>query len=322
MSTPTNPFKLGLFVILGFAAVVTIGIVLGVHRMHKETVAYYTYYNESVQGLEVGAPVKFRGVTIGHVADIAIAPDHRMVEVKNELTVDEIDRLGLIDGGKGKKAHFLMPPDLRAQLGSQGVTGVKFVAIDFFDPKANPPPPLSFSPPERYIPAATSMMKNLEDTVTKAMERLPELVDATVTIMARVDRLVAILEREGVTEKAAQAMVHADEVLTTLDKTLKKIDRQNLPERTGQTIEDLHAAVGKMNKILDRVDGETGLLAAAQKTMSSFGEVGRNANGATRELDETLREVRDAAEAIRQLADSLDRDPDMLLKGRAKGKSR
>src|SRR2546430_411255 len=133
------------------------------------------------------------------------------------------------------------------------------------------------------------MMKNLEDTVTKAMERLPELVDATVAIMARVDRLVAVVEREGVTEKAAQAMIHADEVLTTLDKTLKRIDRQNIPERTAATIDDLHVAIGKMNKVLDRIDGEAGLLAVAQKSISSFGEVGRNANGATRELDQTLR---------------------------------
>ncbi len=324
MSAPVNKTKLGLFVVLGFAAVVAIAIGLGLDRMHKKTVSYWSYFNESVQGLDIGAPVKFRGVTIGHVADIGIAPDHRMVEVKCELIVDDIERMGLVEQGRarGAKARFSIPPDLRSQLGSQGVTGVKFFAIDFFDPKTNPPPPLSFQPPANYIPAAQSMMKNLEDTITKAMERLPELVDATVTIMSRVDRLVAILEREGVTEKAAEAMVHADEVLTTLDKTLKKIDRQNIPEKTSKTIEDLQGAIAKMNKVLDRIDGEAGLLATAQRSIASFGEVGRNANGATRDLDDTLKEVRDAAEAIRLLADSLERDPDMLLKGRAKGKSR
>ena len=322
MSVPTNKTKLGLFVLLGLAAFVAIAIVLGLAQMNKKTVTYWSYFNESVQGLDVGAPVKFRGVTIGHVSEIGIAPDHRTVEVKCELIVDDIERMGLVEQRGARRTHLIIPPDLRAQLGTQGVTGVKFFAIDFFDPKANPPPPLTFQPPPNYIPAAPSMMKNLEDTVTKAMDRLPELVDATVTIMNRVDRLVAILEREGVTEKAAAAMVHADEVLSTLDKTLKQIDRQNIPAKTSKTIEDLQGAIAKMNAVLDRVDGEAGLVAAAQRSIASFGEVGRNANGATRDLDDTLKEVRDAADAIRQLVDALDRDPDMLLKGRAKGKSR
>ncbi|HEY8073905.1 MAG TPA: MlaD family protein [Labilithrix sp.] len=323
MSAPVNKTKLGLFVVLGFAALVAIAIGLGLDKMQKKTVPYWSYFNESVQGLDVGAPAKFRGVTIGHVAEIGIAPDHKTVEVKCELIVDDIERMGLVEKGRarGAKARFLVPPDLRAQLGTQGVTGVKYYSIDFFDPKTNPPPPLSFQPPPEYIPAAPSMMKNLEDTITKAMDRLPELVDATVAIMGRVDRIVAVLEREGITEKASKAIVHADEVLATLDKTLQKIDRQNIPEKTAKTIDDLQGAIGKMNKVLDRVDGEAGLLATAQKSIASFGEVGRNANGATHDLDDTLKEIRDAAEAIRTLADSLDRDPDMLLKGRAKGKS-
>jgi paraquat-inducible protein B len=325
MSAPTNKTKLGLFVLLGLAAVVTIAIGIGLDRAHKKTVPYWTYFNESVQGLDVGAAVKFRGVTIGHVAEIGVAPDHRMVAVKCDLIVDDIERMGLVeDGVDPRHTRFLVPPDLRTQLGSQGVTGVRFVAIDFFDPKTDPPPVLSFSPPANYIPAATSIMKTLEETVTKAMDRLPDLVDATVTVMARVDRLVAALEREGVSEKAAQAIVHTDAVLTTLDDTLKRIDRQNIPERAGRTLDELRGAITKMNTVLDRVDGDAGLVATAQRSIASFGEVGRNANGATRELDETLREVRAAADAIRQLADALERDPDMLLKGRAsaKGKSR
>jgi paraquat-inducible protein B len=305
MSAPSNPFKLGLFVILGIAAVFAIAISLGIHRMHKETVDYTTYFNEAVQGLDVGAPVKFRGVTIGHVADIAIAPDHRMVEVTSDLIVDDIVRLGLGEaGGIGKKTRILVPPDLRVQLGTQGITGVKFLTIDFFDPKSNPPPVLTFQPPDRYIPAATSLFKNLEETVSKAMDRLPELVDATVAIVARVDRLVAVLEHENVGDKVAQAVAHADQVLTSLDRTLKSIDRQNIPARAAATLDELHGAIANMNKVLD-----------------VFGEVGKNTSGATRDLDDTLRDVRDAADSIRRLGDALERDPDMLIKGRAKGKT-
>ena len=68
MAAPTNHFKLGLFVIISFSAAVVTGIALGSEAMKKETTKYHTYFNESVQGLDVGAPVKFRGVTIGSVS--------------------------------------------------------------------------------------------------------------------------------------------------------------------------------------------------------------------------------------------------------------
>lgn len=322
MATPTNHYKLGLFVIIGIAVAIVVAVGLGAQSMKKETVAYHTYFNESVQGLDVGSPVKFRGVTIGFVSAIEIAPDHRHVEVIQELDVVDIKRMGLAETAPGnKKARFLVPPDLRAQLGSQGITGVKYVSIDFFEPKANPPPPLPFEVPEHYIPAAPSMMKNLEDTITKAMDRLPELVDAVVAITSRVDRMVAQLEKDDVTGKAASTLKHADEVLTSLNGTIKSFDRSQLPEKTAKTIDDLQGAIAKMNKVLDRVDGDKGLVASVQRAADAFGDVGKTAGGTTRELDATLREIREAVDAIRVLAESLERDPDMLLKGRAKAKT-
>jgi phospholipid/cholesterol/gamma-HCH transport system substrate-binding protein len=321
MAAPTNHTKLGLFVLLGIAAIIAVVVTIGARSMKKETVVYHTFFNESVQGLEVGSPVKFRGVTIGHVSGIEIAPDHRHVEVLEELDATDIRRMGLVEGDT-KKARFLIPPDLRAQLGSQGITGVKFISIDFFDAKSNPPPPLSFPLPDHYIPAAPSMMKNLEDTITKAMDRLPELVDAVVAITGRVDRMVAQLEKDDVTGKAASTLGHADEVLTNLNATMKKLDKANIPEKASATIDDLHVAVGKMNKVLDRIDGDKGLLTSFIRASDAVGDVGKSANVTTRELEQTLKEIRDAAEAIRLLADSLEKDPDQLLKGRAKAKSR
>lgn len=325
MAAPTNHFKLGLFVILSFAAVVVAGIALGSEALKKDTTKYHTYFNESVQGLDVGAPVKFRGVTIGSVSAIEIAPDHRHVDVVEELDVKDIKRLGLAEkdtGGPLKHTKFHIPPDLRAQLGSQGVTGVKFISIDFFDPATNPPPQLPFTPRENYIPASPSLMKNLEDTITKAMDKLPELVDAVVAITSRVDRMVAQLEKDDVTGQATATIKHADQVLANLNGAITHLDQANLGGKTAETMEDVHVAVNKLNAVLDRVDGENGLIASFTKTSDAFGSLGRGANGTNRELESTLREVREAAESIRVLTDAMERDPDMFLKGRAKAKTK
>lgn len=300
MAAPANYVRIGLFVVLGFAAAIALAVALGATtKMHKKTTAYVTYFNEPVTGLDLGAPVKARGVNVGQVGEITFAPDNRMIEVRMDMETSLIKRV--VGEPHGVR------PDLRAQLASQGLTGSRFVSIDFFDATMNPPPIMSFALPEHYIPAAKSQQKSIEDSVTKAMDSLASLVGT--------------MSQEGLSEKTVQAMTTANDVLTTLEQFLKGIDRQHIPQRATATIDQVRAAVEKVSLALDRVGGETGLIATTQRSVSSFGEAGRNATGATRDLDETLSEVRDAAAAIRLLADELEREPDILLKGRARGSS-
>ena len=314
MAARGKHFKVGLFVILGLLTGVLIAVVLGAAKLRPDTVEFHTFFDESVQGLETGAPVKFRGVKIGNVSRIEIAPDHRHVAVVHEIESEAIRRMGLTESD-GDGERFRLPPDLRAQLGTQGITGVKYINVDFFDPATNPPPPLPFPQPDNTIPAAVSLMKNLEDSIAQGMEKIPELVDATVAIMERVDRMAAALEDGDVVGKVVAVMMHADQVLTELHAAVKGLDKQRLPQRAAATLDRLQVAVDKVNKVLDRVDGDAGLVATAQR---SFSDVGRSATGTSREIDVALRDIREAADAIRRLAESLERDPDMLLKGREK----
>ncbi len=323
MSVPSNPYKLGLFVIVAFVAAIVAVVLFGGASLKKDTIKYHTFYNESVTGLDRGSPVKFRGVTIGHVSAIEIAPDHRMVDVVSELDTADIKRMGLAEEGASPlgPTRFAIPLDLRAQLSSQGITGVKFIGIDFFDPKSNPPPRLPFEvPADHYIPAAPSVLKNLEETLSRALERLPEIGDAVTVILARVDSLLVKLEEGDVSGHATSTLSKADHVMTTLQAALTRIDQQDLGAKAAATITSLDGAVGKMNKAIDRLDGDHGLFASAKGVTDALGEVARNGRGTQRDLEATLRDVSDAAEAIRMIAESLDRDPDLLIKGKTKAK--
>ena len=318
MAAPTNHYKLGLFVIVGVAAAILAGGLFGAASFRKDTVLYHTYFNESVQGLSLGSPVKFRGVTIGYVAAIEIAPDHRMVDVVSELDTEEVKRMGLNEAGKRR---FSVPPDLRAQLGSQGITGVKFIAIDFFDVTSNPTPTLTFeAPADHYIPAAPSMMKNLEDTITRAMDSLPQMVESVVLIMARVDRLAAKLEQQDVSGKTVATLANADAVMASLQRAIARIDRQDLGGKAAKAMADVNVAMNKMNSVLDRLDGQAGLVASTQRATDAFGDIGQAGRHTQRDLGTALRDVSEAAEAVRSLVEALESDPDMLLKGRTKRK--
>ena len=100
MATGTNHFKLGLFVLFGVGLTLSMMLILGATSFNDESVRYVSYIDESVQGLEVGSPVKFRGVAVGRVSAIDIAPDQRHVQVTSELTVPVLQRLNLSGSGE------------------------------------------------------------------------------------------------------------------------------------------------------------------------------------------------------------------------------
>jgi phospholipid/cholesterol/gamma-HCH transport system substrate-binding protein len=293
MAVRANYVKVGIFVLLCLGAATVLAIVTGVLRARRETDSYVSYFLESVQGLEVGAPVKARGVTIGRVGNISFAPDHQSVEVRSDLDVSTLEKMGF-----PKKR---IPPDVRIQLASQGLVGTRFLSLDFFDPKTHPPPVLSFTPPPNYIPATPSLQKSLEDSVRTALDRLAQILDTVV--------------REGVVEKVAQAVTRADGALAEVHRIIERVDREKLPGRAAGAIDAARAALDKMNKAVEHIDGQAGLIASAQRAVDSFNEVGRNASATTRDLEGTLDDIRATAAAIRSLAEELERNPDMLVKG-------
>jgi phospholipid/cholesterol/gamma-HCH transport system substrate-binding protein len=316
MAAPTNHWKLGLFVVVGVALSLATATFLGAQSLKKQVVSYQTDFDESVQGLEVGSPVKFRGVTIGAVSGIGIAPDRRHVAVTSELAVADLSDLGLAVG-KGDRSTIRVPADLRMQVVSQGITGVKFLLIDFFDVKDNPPPLLPFPVPENYIPAAQSTMKNLEDAVVRAVNRIPEIADGIVVVIAKVNRLLDDLQDGKLLQTAAGTLTRTNEVLATLQSEIRQSHIGKLSSRADESLTLLDETLARTNTILARLGGDKGLLASAQRASNAVGDVAVNARTLGPELEETLRDVQEFTAAIQRVADALERDPDMLLKGRA-----
>jgi phospholipid/cholesterol/gamma-HCH transport system substrate-binding protein len=319
MPAPTNHWKLGLFVVVGIVLSLVTITFLGAESLKKQVVSYRSDFDESVQGLEVGSPVKFRGVTVGAVSAIGIAPDRRHVVVTSELAITDLSDLGLAVG-KGDKSKIRVPPDLRMQVVSQGITGVKFLLIDFFDIKDNPPPDLPYPVPENYIPAAVSTMKNLEDAVVRAVNRIPEIAEGIVVVMDKVNHLLDEVEGGQLLEKGSSTLARANQVLAALQREIDQSHLGRLSSRADAMLTLLNETITRSNVLLARLDGDKGLMASAQRASNAVGDVAVGARGLGPELEETLRDVQEFTAAIQRVADALERDPDMLLKGRARSK--
>jgi ABC-type transporter Mla subunit MlaD len=294
----------------------TAAVILAAQALQVVTVSYTSYFDESVTGLEVGSPVTYRGVKIGNVSAIEVAPDRRHVEITYSLGVAVLKRLGLSGTSLGKETKITVPPELRVQIASTGLTGTKYLQIDFFDTGGTPPPVLPFPVPRNYIPATPSTMKNLEAAMVRAVDLIPALAQELGSVIARVNSILDDVSRRGLPEKTAATLSSANQLLVTLQSKLDQLQVDEFSRDAAATLKGASAALAKLNRVLDRLDGNDGLLASVQRTSDSLSDVAGPRLGAN--LDETGRDLREAAVAVRQLVEALQRDPDMLIKGKAK----
>src|SRR5262249_1384667 len=174
----TNRGKLGPFIVLTVAVGIAALFWLAQGRFRRDTFPAVAYFNESVQGLDVGSPMKFRGVTTGVVSDITIAPDRRHVQVTSQVYWDVLRRLGILtEKPTPHSTPPFIPPALPVHFAPPGIPGVKYLDVDVFDPARTPLPKLPFPTPWNYIPSEPSTLKSLGDALTEVANRLPIIED-------------------------------------------------------------------------------------------------------------------------------------------------
>jgi len=294
-ATTTNHWKLGLFVVLGIVALIGVLFWLGAQRFRRESFAAVAFFDESVQGLDVGSPLKFRGVMVGTVANITIAPDHRHVQVTSDIYVDAVRSLGISNGAPDPKSgQPFMPENLRVQLVAAGITGVRYLEVDFFEPDRYPPPPLPFSPPWNYIPSAPSTLRSLEQAALEFANRLPALGEQTTAALAEGRQTLGSFRRlsdelQGDNGQLARLVRQLDSAASTLEGTLRE-------SQLGATTSALREA---SNSVAGAATGVSG----------GVGDV-------RDDLRDDLLALRETLDSIRALVESVDRDPSVLVRGR------
>lgn len=271
------------------------------------------------------------------MAGITVAPDKRHVEVSADVFEDALERLKLRRAGEAFDPHApFVPPDVRVQLASAGLTGIKFLQVDFFDPQAHPLPDLPFPEPPNYVPAAESTLKSLEEVATTSLSRLPALLDRVRALAERLDGLLVEVDAPGLSRRTQTLLV-------TLDGKLSGVDVAALASRVDTTLVEAEAALratrtlaesvqrddGRVMRLVAHLDGVATALdgavreaqvgattASLRQTSSAFGQAAREVQGLGGDLSGALTALREAADAFRRLSDLLQRDPAALLHGR------
>jgi paraquat-inducible protein B len=117
----------------------------------------------------------------------------------------------------------------------------------------------------------------------------------------------------------ATTLMNTNHLIVDAKKKLADVQADKLSTEAERTIVGLNQTVTRVNKLLAQVDGDKGLLASLGHASDAIGDTAHNADGLGGELEDTLKSVQEAAKSIHKLADALEKEPDMLVKGRGRG---
>jgi paraquat-inducible protein B len=312
MSKHANPTLIGIFV-AGAIGLIVAGILIisGGKLLLIDKTNYVLYFQGSVKGLNIGSPVSFRGVNVGTVTDIQLVVDEEAVDVRIPVII-EIDNTKFIRSQTAKlkrKASIdeLIDAGLRAQLQLQSLlTGQLLIQIDFFP---NTQPTLVENNRYRSNYEEIPTIPTPIEIIGELLEGIPvdKLKNHIVSSIEGIDRLVN-------SEELQQTIVALRAALEDFRHLVSNLDQQVEPVSTSinLTLGDAREALQKATTTLDDVSGT---LKQADTTLKSADDILTDEQVLTA-LDNALNEITSAAYAIRILAETINNQPESLIRGR------
>jgi paraquat-inducible protein B len=356
MGSKVSPTVIGAFVVGAIICMVVGALLFGGGKFFQEKTTYVMFFDSSVEGLNVGAPVVFRGVQVGQVTQISAIADPQTFDVRIRVKV-ELVRGVIKVGAEGQ--HFtdqykgvegLIQKGARASLRMQSfVTGLLYVAIDFYP--NTPIRLLGLDPAYTELPTIPSDMDQLKATLQQAMGELKKLpLDALFgEILGTLKRANNLLEMPEI----KQTLVSLHDAAGIAERLLRNADGQVSPlgtkfaaaaDAARVTLEMARAVLLDAQKLLRNVDGQVASLAGnANETLTAArGTLGQTNKSLVKltetaspvlkqaeqtlagantmvhnDLSQTLRVLEETLRAIRALALTLERRPEALIRGKS-----
>jgi phospholipid/cholesterol/gamma-HCH transport system substrate-binding protein len=277
-----NYFMVGLFVLIGLASGVVIIVWLSASQYLQKGKIYATYFDESVQGLQIDSSVKYRGVDIGIVDKIRVAPDYRLIEV-----IMKINYAGNLD-------------NTIAKLKTVGITGIVYVELDHRKTGdiANSPK-ITFTPEYPVIPSNSSDVKQILSGIDSVIEQINQI------------DFKGISDQLKITIKSINTFVNGDEMkriiknldtmAISLDSATDKINKIVSDGRFDDILNDTRESIKEAKAVIKKLKVEVNAL--------NLGETSEKAN---RLIDNTSRKVKLIGEELQTTSENLRRASENL----------
>jgi paraquat-inducible protein B len=340
MSKPVNPAVIGGFTVGALVLLVLALLLFGAGKQfNASTLSFVVFFDSSLNGLAVGAPVKMQGVQIGSVKEISLLFDQKRNKLFKPVVIeiqrgslnrsgDSVIESNLSDEQRKANLEKMVEIGFRARLEMQSLlTGLLYVDLDVHPDK----PPMFTGLDYKGllelpgVPTTTDELKNTAEEFAKKLRAMP--VDQIVTDFADSLREIKTLLSSEDTKKSQVALVNTLQGLEKSTYTLNK-NLEPLLKGTTTTVTNADALVKETQAMIKQIHQELPQLfansdktlvtatAALKQAEDSLQRVG-DAVGPESELTDTLQAFKETARVVRDLADYLERHPEALLSGKS-----
>ncbi|QWD31178.1 MCE family protein [Polynucleobacter paneuropaeus] len=284
-----NYFRLGVFVLSAIGVLIAIILIFGGGRFFKPSFTVETYVKQSVTGLDVGAPVRFRGVRLGQVTLIGLSGDiyekRTKMTDRNEYVVIRMKIFGeKIDG---KALDTFIKENLRARIKSSGITGVSYVEFDFDSPTdtaAYPPLKYDWDPDYPVVPS------------------LPNQADQIISGLQKIVASLSEADLQGTQKKF-------DALLTNLNILMAGDGKSN--QGVVQSVQELNVLLARIAKVTDK--GELEIL--TRELIGAMVSLRQTLTSAQGNTEVTVENIKQASEQLNELTRIASRSPSSLIWG-------
>ena len=341
MNTETKKTMIGGFVVTALFLCTAAVFVFGSGNVLKKTYDYVLFFEHAVKGLSIGAPVSFRGVTIGMVKDIKLIVDMEKMTTDIPVII-QVDPSRWNTTGHDElssaeeKIQMLVSKGLRAKLDLQSfVTGKYMISLDFY-----PDEPATYKGAVPELIEIPTIQGKL-DKLASSLENLPfdDLFHSIFTTVQGIEGLVNSDDAKALMPHMNQTVGSIKALAVTADHEMTKLGRQlggtvaqykTLAENTDGHIGGLAKDYGTLAQTLtSEIKPLSGDIRAAANQISEGVESARALIGKAEgivdkdspfmiELTQALKELSLAARSIRVWADYLERHPEALIRGKGK----
>ncbi|MDR0352109.1 MAG: MlaD family protein [Opitutaceae bacterium] len=331
MKTKISPPLIGLFVLGAIAIGVVALLSFGGARFFSKPQQFIVYFDESIHGLDVGSPVKLRGVRIGRVADLSVcmnrASGDSVVAVVCELNRSMITNENgePVQVTDAEDLDHMISKGLRAQLGILGLaTGLLFVELDFLDPALYPSTtPMTPTPGHMsVVPSVPSASTELQSSLTELISKLKSADIGGLLTDARATMSAIRAQAEGL------QLRQLSEAWTTLAKNVNTLaaspETRRLLANLDQAVRQLSTSLAGIENQIEPAGAELrATLADMRQALRNINTIAESASdflhardGLGADFSRALRQLTDAAASVGLFMDFLERNPNALLTGR------
>jgi ABC-type transporter Mla subunit MlaD len=318
--------RVGVMLLASLGLAVGLVLFLGRNRV-SDGLRFETYFRETVQGMDVGSPVRFRGVQLGQVTEMMLAsaayPESAgsVQDTHNRLVVVRfvVDPAKL---GRVPETGAAVRAGLRARLAAQGITGLVYMELDFVaDVDRARPVDYTWQPSLPVIPSAPSTISQVRDAAEEVAAKLRD-----VDVVRLANSLQGLLDdargQIGGGE-LRQTLAEAALLLKTLRGGVEAADIPGLATELRDTVAALRTLAGgeqsreliaATTKTAERLsEAVTRLPALIANLETAVRRVNNSTADAQSELLPALRDARAAAASLRDTTETLRRYPGSVL---------